>query len=284
MSPIGSIDPFMPSPDPRPKGDLPRWAPASPTHTEQRRAKYFEALRPLLEGLHDDATERDRAGNRKLHFDQYAALLMLYFFNPILTSLRSIQQASQLQKVQRRLGCARASLGSLSEAGAVFDPALLQELIGELGDHIAAVPTGGAQRGRLYVLDRGYAEYKLFQEIVDAQSGFVGRVRDNALWRVVESRRLSPEAKAAGVRSDHVVWLGGADTGADLKQPLRLIEVHAPRENGQVERLLLATNRMDLDAEGVALAYRCRWSVELFFRWFKCVLGCRHLLSENVMA
>ena len=38
---------------------------------------------------------------------------------------------------------------------------------------------------------------------------------------------------------------------------------------------------MDLDAELVALGYRFRWAVELFFRWFKCVLGCRHLLSTS---
>lgn len=91
--------------------------------------KYFKVLGPLLERLHDDATARDRAGNRILHFDQYAALLLLYFFNPIVTSLRGIQQASGLNKVQRLLGCERAALGSLSEASHVFDPELLQEII-----------------------------------------------------------------------------------------------------------------------------------------------------------
>src|SRR5689334_5024960 len=50
--------------------------------------KYFKVLNPILERLHQDATARDRAGNRRLHFDQYAALLLLYFFNPIVTSLR----------------------------------------------------------------------------------------------------------------------------------------------------------------------------------------------------
>jgi IS4 transposase len=42
------------------------------------------------------------------------------------------------------------------------------------------------------------------------------------------------------------------------------------------------TNRLDLDAELIAVAYRYRWTVELFFRWLKCVLGCRHLLSLTV--
>ena len=43
----------------------------------------------------------------------------------------------------------------------------------------------------------------------------------------------------------------------------------------------LVTDRMDLPAETVALLYRYRWQIELFFRWFKCVLGCKHLLSES---
>src|SRR5262245_48351866 len=84
--------------------------------------KYFQLLAPLLERLHDDATARDRAGNRRLFYDQYACLLLLFFFNPILKSLRGIQQASALDKVQRRCGCPRVSRGSLSEAGRVFDP------------------------------------------------------------------------------------------------------------------------------------------------------------------
>ncbi len=83
--------------------------------------KHFKLLMPVLDGLHDNACQRDRAGNRKLHFAQYTALILLYFFNPIVTSLRGIQQVSELKKVQRILGCPRAALGSLSEAARAFD-------------------------------------------------------------------------------------------------------------------------------------------------------------------
>jgi hypothetical protein len=58
-------------------------------------------LLPLLERLHDDGCERDRLGNRRLHFDQYCTLILLYLFNPVVVSLRSLQQASELQKVQQ---------------------------------------------------------------------------------------------------------------------------------------------------------------------------------------
>src|ERR1700693_2175321 len=94
--------------------------------------KYFKVLSPLLERLHEDATTRDRAGNRQLFYDQYACLLLLFFFNPIVKSLRGMQQATTLDKVQRLLGCNRVSRGSLSEASRVFDPELLHAIIGDL--------------------------------------------------------------------------------------------------------------------------------------------------------
>ena len=52
-------------------------------------------------------------------------------------------------------------------------------------------------------------------------------------------------------------------------------------KDGTPVELVLVTNRLDLDADLIALAYRYRWTVELFFRWFKCILGCRHLLSHS---
>jgi hypothetical protein len=75
--------------------------------------KYFDKLAPLLARLHDVGCQRDQAGNRTLHFDQYCMLVLLFLFNPVVRSLRAIEQASQLRKVQRKLGCQRASLGSL---------------------------------------------------------------------------------------------------------------------------------------------------------------------------
>ena len=307
--------------------------------------KYFKILRPLLESLHQVGTQRDKAQNRQLFFDQYGALLLLYFFNPILTSLRGIQQASHLEKVQKKLGCRGISLGSLSEAANVFDARKLEEIIAELAaripqqtltrdqqalknltavdgsllpalskmawalwldeEHRAAkmhvafevlrgIPVkvtltegngnekhelrGMLEPDRLYVIDRGYVEYQLFQDILDRGSSFIGRIRNNAVWTVDEERPVSGKARAAGVRRDLVVRLGGDQSGAALKQPLRIVEVETGKTNsrGEPETLLLVTDRMDLDVELVALGYRFRWSVELFFRWLKCILGCRH--------
>lgn len=59
--------------------------------------RYFKMLRPLPRKLHPDGTSRDRAGNRKLFYHKYVALLLLYYFSPALTSLRALEQASGLE-------------------------------------------------------------------------------------------------------------------------------------------------------------------------------------------
>ena len=97
-----------------------------------KRLKYFKLLGPLLDRRHDDATARDRAGNRRLFYDQYACLLLRFFFNPVVQSRRGIRQASELDKVQRLFGGRRVSRGALSETGRVFDPQLLHALIGDV--------------------------------------------------------------------------------------------------------------------------------------------------------
>jgi hypothetical protein len=313
--------------------------------------KYFNRLRPLLEHLHERGGERDRAGNRRLHYDQYAALLLFYFFNPILTSLRGLQQASALDKVQKRLGCRRTSLGSLSEASGVFDPALLRPLLGELAaqaqphitgpeadalaaltavdgslwrglprmawalwmdaehrgaklhlhfDVLKGVPLDATvtpaacsepaqlramlQPGRLYVTDRGYASYELLADILRAGSSFVARLKEDAAFTVAEARPVSAAARAAGVVRDVVVRKLGTDHHKDvLGQRVRLVGVATGKRlaDGTEEVLLLCTDRLELAAELVALAYKYRWQVELFFRWLKCILGARHLLGQS---
>src|SRR6202023_2731215 len=118
--------------------------------------KYFDRLMPLLERLHDVGTQRDHAGNRRLFFDQYCAYILLFLFNPIVTSLRGIQQASELKKVQKKLGCPRASLGSLSEATEVFDPEPVKQIASALGAQLG--PLGN---------DRQFPEVKHLITAVD---------------------------------------------------------------------------------------------------------------------
>jgi hypothetical protein len=330
--------------------------------------KYFDNIFPLLKRYHSVKQHH----NRKLHFDQYLALILMYFFNPVLTSLRGIQQASRIQELQKKLGVKSTSLGALSEASNVFDAELLQPLMKELAakalplekdprlkdlqQHLIAVdgtllpalpkmlwalwldeqnraaklhlaldvdsqmPVGARithgnanektiarefllQSEALYVFDAGYAEYKFFQDILNTGSSFVVRIQDNAVWDEITCNQLSDADKAAGVTKDIVVKLGCKSKQSDLHKPVRLIKIfHQGDESVQRKSrvsskktfrttdtdytFLLITDRMDLPAEVIAICYLYRWQVELFFRWFKCILGCQHLLalSQNGVA
>lgn len=320
--------------------------------------KYVRLVSMLLQTLHDERTERDRAGNRQLFYDQYATLLLLYFFTPTVTSLRGIEQMSELRKVQQRWGVPRTAVSSLSEAATVFDAMLLQDVINELAlrawlqtsqrraggstreqellrdlvaidgsllpalprmvwalwqdaQHRAAkihvafaavrqVPVGVTvtagnssereqthqlmQPGGFYVCDRGYVDYDLFAQWHALPCSFIVRVQNNAAYEVAQERPLSAAARAAGVIRDVVLHrLGTSHHRPCAAQPLRIVHVRTDKKHkdGTPIELVLVTNRLDLDADLIAVAYRYRWTVELFFRWFKCILGCRHLLSHS---
>ena len=143
-------------------------------------------------------------------------------------------------------------------------------------------------------MDRGYAKFELFADILKVKSSFVCRVRDNSVYEVLEDRTPSSAdhvAKAGEVQSDLTVrFTGGQAARAGLNQPLRLVKIvcnphRHTHKNGrggpeQGEVLLVATDIMDVEPEVIALIYKNRWAVETFFRFFKHILGCRHLLSH----
>lgn len=94
--------------------------------------KHFKTLLPLFQRLHEVGCRRDKAGNRGLFFDGYCALTMLYLFNPLLSSMKALQQAVQLPKVAKAIGVKSFSTGSFSEAPRVFELERLKEIIQEL--------------------------------------------------------------------------------------------------------------------------------------------------------
>ena len=331
--------------------------------------KYLELVAPLLKRLHGDGCTRDTAGNRQLHYDQYCMLILLYLFNPTITSLRAIDQASTLDKVKKRLGCSRATASSMSEA-AGFDADRLKAIIAELSDGthaiqqhkslkeidktitlvdgslVSAMPSilaasffkhdnstklvkwrlhthfevdrglptrvdvtpdaGGdcderavlertIEKDRLYVMDRGYAKFSLFNAIVKTSSSYVCRLRDNSSYEVTEHRELSDADRAAGVISDQIVTFG-SQSSKSRTQPdhrVRLICIkcskHTSRSKykgtstgpGSDGILRIATNLLEVPAEIISLIYAQRWQIEIFFRFFKQFLSCSHLLSHR---
>jgi Transposase DDE domain len=147
---------------------------------------------------------------------------------------------------------------------------------------------------RCYVGDGGYADRQLCDDIVTAGSSYVIRIREDSVYDVLEERLLSQEALDANLVRDAIVRWGGTDSLA-MNHTVRIIIVQVephPRRTRKVqegsnkstrytELLVIATNLIDLPAELVALIYRCRYTVELFFRLFKQLLGLRHLLSQR---
>lgn len=137
------------------------------------------------------------------------------------------------------------------------------------------------QKDRFYLLDRGYQEYQLLADIVQAESDFVVRLRKSAAAEVVEERPLAAADHAAGVVRDQVVQLGWRSDQTPGLPPMRRVEVSFVDRHGQAGTIILLTNRLDLAAWLIALLYQHRWQVELFFRWWKCVAHFQHFFSES---
>jgi IS4 transposase len=143
------------------------------------------------------------------------------------------------------------------------------------------------------VMDRGYAKFTLFNKIVAAKSSYVCRLRDNSAWETVEEKYRNNDAKIDDPISDEVVRF---PKSVKQYQPDHLIRVICVRINPHTSRckyrggssgvdsdgiLRIATNMLDVPAEIIALIFSHRWAIETFFRFFKRILGCRHLLSHD---
>jgi hypothetical protein len=338
--------------------------------------KRLRHLLPLLASLHEVGCERDSAGNRRLHFDEYVTLVLLALTNPLIDSVRVLQQASELEKVGAQLGVKRFSLGSFSESVRVFDPEKLKAVIGQLAEELkgelrgvnAADPrlkthlkhalrivdgtvldalttvaraawmsfqdgtpkhawklhvqfdfdsflpcdveltdarnTGKSDEKNVlrkklvkdccYVTDRWYEQFTLFNQINAKGSSYVCRMKENSRFEVIEERLLSDEALKADVVRDAVVRMGDGSKPAHRPDHLiRIVVIEAePHEKrggrkgktsgpGNNGTLVIATNLLDVPVEIITLIYQYRWAIEIFFRFFKQILGCRHLLSQR---
>jgi Transposase DDE domain len=336
--------------------------------------KQLRRVASLLSALHDVGCDRDKAGNRELHFDDYVILILLYLFNPMLESIALLQQVTELPELQKRLGIKRFSAGSFSESCRVFKPEMLQGVVDQLAKGLLPVereellkqlpgkltlvdssvlrtlctvaeaiflPLGNGRHshawrlhlqfdvdhhvprawditppkntgksdeksvlrrrleaGHTYVMDRWYAQFTLWNDIKGAHSSYVCRVRDNSTYDVLEDRPLNQEAVDAGVISDQIVQMGlSKKPGERANHPTRLICIkcspHQKRGKGKRHGggqsgppsdgvLRIVTDLLDVPAHIIAFLYGYRWTIEVFFRFFKQILGCRHLISTRI--
>src|ERR1035437_748382 len=119
------------------------------------------------------------------------------------------------------------------------------------------------ESGGYYILDRGYIDFKRLYQIQLHSAFFVTRTKTNFRFRRMYSNKIN---KKSGVLSDQVGKLEGYHSLKDYPEKLRRIKYH---DEETEKTLVFLTNNFDLKAEEIALLYKYRWKVELFFKWIK---------------
>jgi hypothetical protein len=135
------------------------------------------------------------------------------------------------------------------------------------------------EAGAFYVMDRGYVDFERLARLHDAGSFFVTRAKSN----LKAQRRYSrPVDRSTGLICDQTVFLTGFYSRQGFDMPLRRIKFNDPQTG---KRLVFLTNNFALPALTVAKLYKCRWQVELFFKWIKQHLRIKAFYgtSENAV-
>lgn len=129
--------------------------------------------------------------------------------------------------------------------------------------------------GAFYVMDRGYVDFQRLYGFVLAAAFFVTRCKTNLQFNRLESR---PVDSATGVRSDQMIWLRHPSSIQHYPDKLRRIH-YVNAQTGK--SLVFLTNNFALPALTIALLYKNRWQVELFFKWIKQHLRIKHFYGTT---
>lgn len=135
------------------------------------------------------------------------------------------------------------------------------------------------ERGAFYIMDKAYIDYARLYRLHQQGAFFVTRHKKNNTFTRQESRTID---KATGVRSDQTIRLSGSRSAESCPAPLRRVSFHDLEQN---RTLVFVTNNFELPPLSIALLYRKRWQVELFFKWIKQHLRIKKFLgtSENAV-
>jgi hypothetical protein len=134
------------------------------------------------------------------------------------------------------------------------------------------------EAGAFYIMDRGYLDFARLYLIHLAGAFFVTRAKDNTQTRRLYSQ---PVDKTTGVQCDQIVVFKNYQSAKDYPERLRRIRYRDP-ENGL--RFVFLTNNMMLPAATIARLYKCRWQVELFFKWIKQHLRIKKFFGTSLNA
>ena len=131
--------------------------------------------------------------------------------------------------------------------------------------------------GQINVGDRYYGEdYQLFADVARKGAFFVFRLRESAVLNAEEELPVRAEDRAAGVVRHLWATLGATEALRSIR--VRVVEIRT------VEQHIFLVTHLPVEKASAALVgliYRKRWDIELFFRWIKCILGCRHFFAES---
>jgi hypothetical protein len=120
-----------------------------------------------------------------------------------------------------------------------------------------------AESGVIYVLDRGYVDYKSLYTIDLQGSTFVTRMKSNGAYKRIKN---NPHEKNGAIMSDVLIQLTGSKTKTYYPKPLRKIKYYDKEYHRRYEFI---TNNLEMGAQETADIYKRRWQVELFFKWIK---------------
>jgi transposase len=157
-------------------------------------------------------------------------------------------------------------------------PSFIHISNGKMGDALA-LDLIAPEAGAIYVMDRGYVDFRRLYAIHQAGAFFVTRTKINMKYHRIYSRAVD---KTTGVIADQIIALDGFYSKRDYSQHLRRISFRDP-ETGK--HLVFLTNNFLLSAAMIAALYKKRWAVELFFKWIKQNLRIKHFYgtSENAV-
>ena len=139
-------------------------------------------------------------------------------------------------------------------------------------DHLPIEP------GAFYMMDRGYIDFARLHAFTRQMAFFVTRAKKNLDYYRRQSRAVD---KTTGLRSDQTIVLQGTKTSQLYPEPLRRVAYYDEEHD---RRLLFLTNNFELPALTIAQLYRCRWQVELFFKWIKQNLRIKAFYGNSVNA
>ena len=134
------------------------------------------------------------------------------------------------------------------------------------------------EAGAFYIMDRGYIDFEQLHRLHQAGSFYVIRAKSNLRFQ----RRYSLESdRAAGIICDQIGTLTGFYSIRDYPAALRRVRI----KDDEGKTLVFLTNNTELSARTIADLYRCRWQVELFFKWIKQHLRIKSFFgtSENAV-